>query len=264
MDTFLSVILFLILQNCQLESQGEKTNPPSTLVAPPPLTPINTFKSAGVQSTTVLPKLQRIPRPDDPSFLTDKDVDVDLDDFQDMPTLIPGPGTPENCKSVTPPPPVSTVSENKSIVGSVTTWLPHNSKIVDNIPQNNCEEPAEVPRPQYVEFLAGRKFLVIPKHNIMSVSPTVATSAVARAAISKISESLKMSTATLDPENLNTDPYPDPVLKPTSESPSKPENSHVPEPMEPMERNEQVADVAMDEKTNDDDDDGKVVEMNEE
>lgn len=49
-------------------------------------------------------------------------------------------------------------------MGSVTSWLPHNVKII------NAEEPGVAPRPQYVEYLGGRKFLVIPKHNYMSVS----------------------------------------------------------------------------------------------
>ncbi|KAJ8975060.1 hypothetical protein NQ317_005777 [Molorchus minor] len=68
------------------------------------------------------------------------------------------------------------LSENKSLVGSVTTWLPHNSKIVENLHRTN-DEPTEAPRPQYLEILGGRKFLVIPKHNFMSVSPTVAVTA---------------------------------------------------------------------------------------
>lgn len=50
-------------------------------------------------------------------------------------------------------------------MGAVTTWLPHNVKLI-----NSSEEPTEVLRPQYLEFLGGRKYLVIPKHNFMSVS----------------------------------------------------------------------------------------------
>lgn len=258
MGACLLVILFLILQNCQLESQGEKTNQSSTNVAPPPLTPINTFTSAGVQSTTVLPKLQRIPRSDDPTFLTE--TDQAPDDIDEMPSLIPGPDLiPETTKSVTSPI-QSTVNEYKSIVGSVTSWLPHNSKIVDNIPQN-CEEPTEVPRPQYVEFLGGRKFLVIPKHNFMSVSPTVATSAVTRTGIPKIPDNLNINKTSINPENLTADAEPDPVIKPTSESPSKPENSHVPEDSEVIERTEPVDDAEMDKKSSED---FKNVDTNEE
>lgn len=245
--SFFVVILFLILQNCQLESQGEKSSQSPTLVAPPPLTPINTFKSTGVQSTTVLPKLQRIPRPDDPTFL--RETELNSDEFPEMPRLIPRPDQiPEISKSVTPPL-QSTVSEIKSIVGSVTTWLPHNSKIVDNI-QQNCEEPTEVPRPQYVEFLAGRKFLVIPKHNFMSVSPTLAASVVTKAAISKISDNLHMNMPSVDAEN--SAPDPDPVTKPTSESPSKPENSQTPEAMEVDAISEHVTTLEMDEKIGED------------
>lgn len=202
-----------------------------------------------MQSATVLPKLQRIPRPDDPPFL--REIDSNTDELPEMPTLIPRPDhVPETPKSVTPPL-QSTISETKPIVGSVTTWLPHNSKIVDNI-QPNCEEPTEVPRPQYVEFLAGRKFLVIPKHNFMSVSPTVAASAVTKTAISKISENLQMNIPSITSENFAPDPDLDPVTKPTSESPSKPENSQTPEAMEVDVISQHVATMEMDEKTGED------------
>lgn len=209
-----------------------------------------------MQSTTVLPKLQRIPRPDDSTFLTDTDTTVD--EIQEMPTLYPETDrVSETPKSVTPPTIQSTLSENnKSIVGSVTTWLPHNSKIVDNI-QQKFEEPTEVPRPQYVEFLAGRKFLVIPKHNFMSVSPTVAVSAVAKISVSNISNNLQMNMPTVEPECLAPDPDPDPVTKPTSKSPAKPENSQTPEAME-VDTSETNTSMEMDEKSS------RIMDKNEE
>lgn len=209
-----------------------------------------------MQSTSVLPKLQRIPRPDDPTFLTE--TDLHLDEFSEMPRLIPRPDPiHEIQKSVTPPLP-PTVNESKSIVGSVTTWLPHNSKIVDNI-QQNCEEPTEVPRPQYVEFLAGRKFLVIPKHNFMSVSPSLAASAITKAPTTRMPDNLQINSPSVILENAV--PGADPVTKPTSESPSKPENSQTPEAMEIDDTNELVAIMEADGKSGGN---GKVLDINSE
>lgn len=70
--------------------------------------------------------------------------------------------------------------ENTSLVGSVTTWFPSSSTIqVGNTPQseNNENKVVSTPRPQHVEFIGGRKYLVIPKHNVLSFSPTIATAA---------------------------------------------------------------------------------------
>jgi hypothetical protein len=92
-----------------------------------------------------------------------------------MPRLLP---LPKVAKDAPPPPRqtknvTQTATETKSLVGSVTSWLPHSSTIqVDNMQRNKENEPVEAPRPQYVEYLAGRKFLIIPKHNVVSVSPT--------------------------------------------------------------------------------------------
>lgn len=186
-----------------------------------------------MQSANVLPKLQRIPRPDDPTFLTETNQNLPVpNEFPEILNIVAKPEQlPETPKSVTPPP--QTNNENKSIVGSVTTWLPHNSKIVDS--QQNCEGPIEAPRPQCVEFLAGRKFLVIPKHNFMSVSPTVAASAVSRVTVSKLIKDSEKTVSGNTSENLAPDP--DLVTKPTLESPAKPENSQTPESMEVEESN---------------------------
>lgn len=210
-----------------------------------------------MQSTTVLPKLQRIPRSDDPTFLTE--TGMVLDDIHESPTLISGTDyVSDITKSVTSP--VHSINhEYKSIVGSVTSWLPHNSKIVDNIPQN-CEEPTEIPRPQYVEFLAGRKFLVIPKHNFMSVSSSMTASAAART-VPKISNDVKINQSVSTPESQIAYTDPDPVTKPTSESPSKPENSFVPEDREVVERSQPADYVEMDKETRED---FKIMDRNQE
>lgn len=161
----------------------------------PPLTPINVLKSAANQLGS-LPKLQRIPRNTDPDASADPDT-------------LPLPEPPK----LTPRPQPEQIVKSQSLVGSLTTWLPHNSKIIDNIEDmggggDNQAGGAGASRPQYVEFLAGRKFLVIPKHNFMSVSPTVAVTA-----------STAAPPQTAEPES---------EIKLEPDSPSKPENSLVP------------------------------------
>lgn len=217
--------MFVVLQNCHLESQGQKPNQsPTTLVAPPPLTPINTLKTAGMQpSTSVLPKLQRIPRSDDNAFQSDSESITGQ--LPDLPKL-----TPRPIQSSPKPTEISALQAsitetNKSIVGSVTSWLPHNAKIVENIPHHTSEEPTpELPRPQYVEFLAGRKFLVIPKHNFVSVSPNVAATAISKTAIAKTATDAVDSTS-VPVDSASLGPVSPTELKPEPESPSKPENS---------------------------------------
>ncbi|KAG5897923.1 hypothetical protein JTB14_014037 [Gonioctena quinquepunctata] len=239
-----------VCKNCHLQSQGQNSTQSTTLSAPPPLTPINTLKLAGMHSiTTTLPKLQRIPRPGDPPIQKETPQPA-INLLPELPKLTPRPvqvpvavakvTEPSAAVNVTEPSPVHTpTSENKSIVGSVTSWLPHNAKIVDNI-QHNSDEPTEAPRPQYVEFLGGRKFLVIPKHNFMTVSPTVAATAVTR----RTSD---------DSARVGSDPVPEIKVEP--ESPSKPENSQMPEAME-VDVGESVLQMDGKEKP----EDGKVVD----
>ncbi|XP_068906166.1 uncharacterized protein [Tenebrio molitor] len=158
-----------VCKNCQLE-HGQNVATSASIVLPP-LTPINTLKSMTTQST-VLPTLQRIPRPGDSP---QQEIATPGGVVPNMPRLLP---LPKVAKDAPPPPRqtknvTQTATETKSLVGSVTSWLPHSSTIqVDNMQRNKENEPVEAPRPQYVEYLAGRKFLIIPKHNVVSVSPT--------------------------------------------------------------------------------------------
>ncbi|CAG9861460.1 unnamed protein product [Phyllotreta striolata] len=188
------LLLPYVCKNCHLE--GQEQTPVQATLPLPPLTPINVLKSAGNQSNA-LPKLQRIPKPstDDPEAPVDP---------------LPLPEPPK----LTPRPPQT--DETKSLVGSLTTWLPHNSKIIDSI-QATGEAQAGVPRPQYIEILAGRKFLVIPKHNFLTISPPAAATAVGDA----------------DDALLNADSADsaDSRIKIEPDSPSKPENSQTPEAM---------------------------------
>lgn len=220
--------MFILLQNCHLE-QGQKPNQSTTIVAPPPLTPINTIKSSGVQSN-VLPKLQRIPRTGDPPF--PQETALTNEPLPELPRLTPRPQPLQSVSvNVTEPPALQSSTENKSLVGSVTTWLPHNSKIVDNI-QRTGEEPTGVRRPQYLEFIGGRKFLVIPKHSLMSVSPSVAATAASVPTSNSSSVAETMETTSIPTDSASLGPEPNENVKPEPSSPSKPENTQTPEAME--------------------------------
>lgn len=114
------------------------------LASPPPLlSPIKDSKPISSPAGKSLPKLQRIDQLDNGRNGLGEQAEMEM---------------PHNLQQSQDAP------ECQSLVGAVTSWLPHNVKIVDN------PETTEAPRPQYVEYLAGRKFLVIPKHNFMSVS----------------------------------------------------------------------------------------------
>ncbi|KAL1489687.1 hypothetical protein ABEB36_013628 [Hypothenemus hampei] len=141
-----------VCKNCH--DQGQDA--PNTMSSPPPLKPINSLKSVTVSPNAIPPKLQRIPRPDS-VIATQNQSPQDLptsESLTESNTEFTKAGQFQEGSIVGP----------KSLVGSVTSWLPHNVKIINN------QEPSEVSRPQYVEYLGGRKFLVIPKHNFMSVS----------------------------------------------------------------------------------------------
>lgn len=68
----------------------------------------------------------------------------------------------------------SAQTETKGLVGGVTTWFPPSSTI--QVGSNQLKPPPlgtiQSPRPQYVEFLGDKKYLIIPKHNVVSVSPS--------------------------------------------------------------------------------------------
>lgn len=131
---------------------------PASIVLPP-LTPINPLKTFSAQSA--VPQLPRVTCSPKESPLHDSSASI-------MSRLVQMPKIGKDAPATQP---VKTI-ESKSIVGSVTSWLPHSSTI--QVEQRNKEnQPVEAPRPQYLEYLAGRKFLIIPKHNVVSISPTV-------------------------------------------------------------------------------------------
>ncbi|KAK9891632.1 hypothetical protein WA026_015595 [Henosepilachna vigintioctopunctata] len=187
-----------ICKNCQLEQGGQNM---SSGIAPPPLTPITALQSVTNQPT-VLPKLQRIPKSPENDTGQIPDTIVENEKLDDEPLNI----------------------ENNSILGHVTSWLPQNSRIQVDNQQVNVGEAVEPARPQYVEYLAGRKFLIIPKYNVVSVSPTVAAArSVEPSQIQETIDLIPGQTADVV-SNVKTEPI----------SPSKPENSHTADSVLPM------------------------------
>lgn len=65
----------------------------------------------------------------------------------------------------------------------MTTWFPHSATIqVGGGVQLRPAHSGAVrpPRPQAVEFICDKKYLIIPKHSVLSVSPTIAAAAACR------------------------------------------------------------------------------------
>ncbi|XP_044749294.1 uncharacterized protein LOC123310003 isoform X2 [Coccinella septempunctata] len=184
-----------VCKNCQLEQGGQNM---STGIAPPPLTPITALQSVTAQPTA-LPKLQRIP----------KSPEADADPTVVAPTVDQDEEQADRAAET---------AENSSILGHVTSWLPQNSRIqVDS--QQRCPNELSGPaRPQYVEYLAGRKFLIIPKYNIVSVSPTVGARSSQPPQVHETVDLIPGQTADVATA-VKTEPV----------SPSKPENSQTSE-----------------------------------
>lgn len=154
-----------MLQNCQLD-QDSSTSTTTSTVAPPPLTPVNSLK-VGAPHSTGLPKLHRIPRSGE-SATSSKPTE--------LPKLTPRPGIASKFSKTSEQ---QSHVENKSLVGGVTTWFPPSSTIQVGNNQFKLPRigPVQVPRPQFVEYLGDKKYLIIPKHSVLSVSPTIAAAA---------------------------------------------------------------------------------------
>lgn len=121
------------------------------------------------------PKLQRIPKPQDTTSTPPIVKPLPPVPKPELPKLTPRPGLTTVPKFVK----VNSLSEqnteSKSLVGSVTTWFPPSSTI--QVASDRTRIDGEVrspPRPQFVEFLGNKKYLIVPKHNILSISPAIA------------------------------------------------------------------------------------------
>lgn len=151
-----TIMLLFELQNCQLEKPKPASVVPKPILPPPPLTPINTLSppTTGASHTPhAPPRLQRM-----------------MD------------GNPRG----RPP-----LNKPSSIVGGVTTWLPPSSTIQLRPPPINKFSPTQKPLPpttsamvdpansQPVQTLVSmdhKRYIVVPKHNVLSVSPATTSS----------------------------------------------------------------------------------------
>lgn len=57
--------------------------------------------------------------------------------------------------------------ENKGVIGGLTTWVPPTANLISNRSQLDVS----VSPPQSIAIIAGRKYIMVPKTNLMSVSP---------------------------------------------------------------------------------------------
>lgn len=58
--------------------------------------------------------------------------------------------------------------ENKSVIGGLTTWVPPTANLISNRSQLDIS----IAPPQSIAIVAGRKYIMVPKTNLMSVSPS--------------------------------------------------------------------------------------------
>lgn len=58
--------------------------------------------------------------------------------------------------------------ESNSVIGGMTTWVPPTANVMSNRSQLDIETTP----PQTIAIVAGRKYIMVPKTNLMSVSPS--------------------------------------------------------------------------------------------
>lgn len=124
------------------------------------------------------PKLQRIPRPGEKPLAPKLSIIPKHTDSHNDPIKL------YRVSRFTTVPQYIKVSDSqhvasepsKSMVGSVTTWFPPSTKIHLNStdsPPKNPTDAMQSPRPQSITIIGDRKFLIVPKHSVLSVSPTI-------------------------------------------------------------------------------------------
>ena len=209
-DTY--IICFFFQQNCQhdvkdkpaLTVPGSKlasiTNSKmaATAATPPPLTPISSLgvgnkstppdntpgQSAATPSSP--PKLQRLPRMAETGKLITVPRYVKVSKRHQ--SLLTSQQTAKG------------TGNKGTIVGSVTTWLPPSSTIQlttsggaktsspvttsfsgsvpsTSTPSDSCTSPPSATGVQALARMGGKKYIVVPKHNVLSVSPAMAATA---------------------------------------------------------------------------------------
>ncbi|KAJ4436721.1 hypothetical protein ANN_16853 [Periplaneta americana] len=200
------------VKNCQQDAKDGKTATASKVMAtttsttPPPLTPISalgagnrgspTENSAGHSPPTPPspPKLQRLPRMADSGKLVTVPRFVKVPKSRES-SLVNQQGT-------------KTTASKGTIVGSVTTWLPPSSTIqlssstgaktsspVSPSPSSSVSSTTNNTDPltssstanvQAIARMGGKKYIVVPKHNVLSVCPAMAATATTPTAKSSV------------------------------------------------------------------------------
>lgn len=127
--------------------------------APPPLTPITSIKSH-LPASDSPPKLQRIPRPGDKNLNPKLIADNKNVTTTDVP----------KSNNILQPSDKKFDDGHKSLLGSVTTWLPPSSSIQMSKSQT-ITETNPTACAQGIAHCAGKKYIVVPKHNVLSVFP---------------------------------------------------------------------------------------------
>ncbi|XP_026469860.1 uncharacterized protein LOC113373783 isoform X3 [Ctenocephalides felis] len=127
--------------------------------APPPLTPITSIKSH-LPASDSPPKLQRIPRPGDKNLNPKLIADNKNVTTTDVP----------KSNNILQPSDKKFDDGHKSLLGSVTTWLPPSSSIQMSKSQT-ITETNPTACTQGIAHCAGKKYIVVPKHNVLSVFP---------------------------------------------------------------------------------------------
>lgn len=140
----MKIVLCIILQNCQLEQEA-------TAGAAPNATPSTNNPTNTTNPVDITPKIPNGPKTE-PEIETDKN-----------------PPQTQNAHA----------HEPKGILGAVTTWFPASSTIqVGQVGDDTMSRPEPPPRPQLVEFVGSKKYLIVPRHNVLSVAhmqPAMAT-----------------------------------------------------------------------------------------
>ena len=184
-------------QNCQTDTSVSSTKVTASAAPPPPLTPISALgsgnKSSTVESTPAAspsspPKLQRLPR------LNESGRIMTVPHFVKIPKCRESLLTPQSGSKAT-----------GTIVGSVTTWLPPSSTIQltpsagakpssavttsvssSSSTSDTLATPPSSAAVQSVACMGGKKYIVVPKHNVLSVSPAMAATATTPASKSSV------------------------------------------------------------------------------
>lgn len=62
--------------------------------------------------------------------------------------------------------------EDNSVIGSMTTWVPSTATLTQSKSVFSNDNDTKSSPPQSVAIVAGRKYIMVPKTNLMSISPS--------------------------------------------------------------------------------------------